>query len=229
MKFSLNKVLLSIAIFLTGVLVYAGIFYFPTWQKNRAKTVETLVKSEAKSESTNYSILASENQLLVEENGRLKQQLDYYITLFEDYNIGAISIPASTARAENFANQLAIDFNIRNRLKSKIIYEDYNPVTNETRFCEQSQDAKDILRRSNSPDGVVYAMSVYDPSGYFIVFGDAILNNQTMMTEAVIHELAHVYCVANNLDQGPDEHSRYYDVYYRQMWNYAYSKLINLL
>lgn len=131
--------------------------------------------------------------------------------------------------AEKLADRLARDFEIRSYFREKIIYEDYNPITNEQRYCEDSKISMNILQRSSNPNGVVCALIEYDKNGYFIVFGQYILNNPSKMIEAVVHEVSHGFCVARGLKQGKDEHSEDYIAVYDKLYDYTLSKLDGLL
>lgn len=132
-------------------------------------------------------------------------------------------------KAEKLADQIARDFEIRNRIRDKIIYEDYRPVTLEQRYCEDSKTAKNILQRSKNPNGFVYAIAEYDKNGYFIVFGQYVLNNPSIMVEVVIHEMTHLYCYARGLNQGDDEHSEDYLDVHKMIYDYVSKNLNEIL
>lgn len=133
-------------------------------------------------------------------------------------------------KSEKLAEQIAKDFGIRKYIRDKIVYEDYSPVTNEQRYCEDSRAAKDILKRSKLPDYyVVYALVEYDADGYFIVFGQTVLNNPSMMVEAIVHEMAHMYCTANGLNQGKDEHSDSYTIWFEKIYDYVFTNMDEIL
>lgn len=230
-----KRVLAGLAIFLGMFMVLGVVAIYPAWKYKsvQKETLSTVNEHDYYLEDYCTAIdrineLLVENTSIKQENLSLKQQLAD-ISSAVDSQAKVSSMVGVTDKAEKLANQIAIDFMVRDSLRDKIIYEDYSPVTNEQNYCENSKVAKDILSRSGNPNGTVYALTEYDKNGYFIVFGKSILGNQTLMSEAVIHEMTHVYCAAKNLDQGPDEHSAYYKTYYQRIWDYAYYKYPDLL
>lgn len=113
---------------------------------------------------------------------------------------------------EKLADNLAKDFGIRGSLRDTIIYADFNPDTGETRYCEDSQEAANIVYKTGNPNAVVNAIAVNDPeNGHYMIFGENILGDKDMMDEGVIHELAHIYCWQKGISQGSDDHNRSYE------------------